>query len=400
MKLSKLTIGLLTATSVMLCGQLSASSLVKVSNGLATPAKDLVTIALPDHNVEQAAVHYSQKISADSQLKLAPQGYNSTSDEYWFEVSGKALNRGIAVNISHPGALIRLSGKRSSGQDASSLQSIDPQYLELSKDNNKLSSPFSQSVSQEQLATANIFANSSAVKLNKALGAGKFNLRVTQALANEQRYIINVKEKDSAHKLQLSLAKQSYLTGEVLHFNADIYHDEQALADTLHQAFVKLPSGEKQAVTLTVKDGQYKVDVPQGLEATPLGTLYELHLESQVADNGIRIKRNAKVAFAMARPTAQITGAAQVLSDQALVELAVASEGRYEVSALVSGTNSQGQLTRVMLSRSAYYLSPGSHKVALNFDTGILAESGLKAPYKVENLRLMDQSRMALLAQQ
>ena len=78
----------------------------------------------------------------------------------------------------------------------------------------------------------------------------------------------------------------------------------------------------------------------------------------------------------------------------------VASEGRYEVSALVSGTDSRGQLTRVMLSRSAYYLQPGNHQVAVRFDTAILADAGVKAPYKVEKLRLMDQSRMALLAQQ
>ncbi|WDD98041.1 DUF4785 domain-containing protein [Thalassomonas actiniarum] len=399
MKLSKLTIGLLTATSIMLCGQLSASSLVKIGDSVKTTEQDLVTIALPEHKVEQQAVHYSQRISADSQLKLAPQAYNSSSDEYWFEVSGKELNRGIAVNVSQPGALIRLSGKRSTAID-SAMQSIDPAHLELSKDNNKLSSPFSQSVSQEQLATANIFPNSSAVKLNKTLGTGKFNLRVTQALDNNQRYIINVKEKNSAHKLQVALPKQSYLSGETLHFNAGIYRGEQVLADSSHQAFIKLPSGEKQPVNLTVKDGQYRVEVPQGLEAAPLGKLYELHLSSQATDNGTRIKRNGKVAFAVARQTAQLTGEAEVLNDQALVALEVASEGRYEVSALVSGTDSRGQLTRVMLSRSAYYLEPGSHKVALNFDTAILADAGVKAPYKVENLRLMDQSRMALLAQQ
>ncbi|WDE10812.1 DUF4785 domain-containing protein [Thalassomonas haliotis] len=399
MKLSKLTIGLLSATSIMLSGQLSASSLVKIGDSVKTPEKELVAIALPGHKIEQQAVHFSQKITGDSQLKMAPQAYTSSSDEYWFEVSGKALNRGIALNVSQPGALIRLSGKRSSATDAA-MQSIDPANLELSKDNNKLSSPFSQSVSQEQLATANIFPNSSAVKLNKALGAGKFNLRVTQALDNNQRYIINVKEKDSAHKLQLALPKQSYLSGETLHFNAGIYRGDQVLTETFHQAFVKLPSGEKQAVSLTVKDGQYRVEVPQGLEAAPLGKLYELHLESQVADNGIRIKRNGKVAFAVARQTAKMTGEVEVLTDQVQVGLEVASEGRYEVSALVSGTDSRGQLTPVMLSRSAYYLAPGNHKVAVNFDSKILADAGVKAPYKVENLRLTDQSRMALLAQQ
>ncbi|WDE04330.1 DUF4785 family protein [Thalassomonas viridans] len=399
MKLSTLTISLLSATGIMVSGALNASSLVKIGDSATTPERELVSIALPEHKIEQQALHYSQKITGDSQLNLAPQAYHSSSDEYWFEVSGKELSRGIAVNISQPGALIRLSGKSNSALDAAT-QSINPAHLELSKGKIKLDSPFSQSVTQEQLATANIFPNSSAVTLNKALGTGKFTLRVTRDLDNNQKYIVNVKEKGSAHKLQLTLPKQSYLAGEPLNFDAGIYRDDLALTDSIHQAYIKLPTGEKQAVALTAKDGRYRVEVPQELDAPLPGRLYELHLESQVADNGIRVKRNGKVAFAMAKQTAQMTGEVEVQNSQALVGLEVASEGRYEVSALVSGTDSQGRQIRVMLSRSAYYLAPGSHKVAVNFDTKILADAGVKAPYKVENLRLVDQSRMALLAQQ
>ena len=395
MKITKLTQAILAASTLIICNQLQAAQLPQTNNDL--PA-NLVTISVPTHKIEQESLHFSQQINADEPLNLTSKGYKSISDEYWFEVSGKELNQGVVVDISQPGALIRLSGKRNADEAIRS-NAIDPKFLELSNNNTKLAKPFSQSVSQEQLATANIFPNSSAVKLNKTLGAGKFTLKVTQNLVQEQSYIINVKEKDSIHKLQLSLPNQSYVSGQTLRFNADITKNDQVLNNSSHKAFLKLPSGEKYPVTLQETAGQYQITLPQSEEVSTIGQLHELHLESQLFDKSLKVKRNGKIAFAMALPTAKMTDDVKISADQALIGLTVASEGRYEVSAIVSGTNEQGRSGQIMLSRSAHYLIPGDHQVALKFDRNILTRSGFKAPYTITNLRLMDQSRMALLTQ-
>ncbi len=364
---------------------------------IAPSTGDLVIADLPDGFIEKKAVHFSQKISPNSHIALQQQGYEAVSDEYWFEVTGEQLNSGVDLAITTPGALIRLSGKKVKGEFAPAAIAIDPEQIELSKGNNTLSQAIEQTVSQEALATANIFPNSSAIKLNKAIGKGDFKLKVKQKLAANQRYIVNVKEKGSEHKLNLALPKQSYIQGETVSFDAAISNSKGALANVTNHAYVKMPSGEKRTVNFTQVNGKYQVAVPNSLLATKRGELYELHIESKANDNGLTIRRNAKVAFAVAKPTARIQGELTMRSSGATVSLEVASEGRYEVSGLVYGTDSTGKQVPMMLSRSAYYLTPGEHNIELRFDNNIMKNSGLNAPYTLKNIRLMDQSRMALI---
>jgi len=146
-------------------------------------------------------------------------------------------------------------------------------------------------------------------------------------------------------------------------------------------------------------NGKFQVQVPQSNLPVKRGALYELYVNSQANDKGIKIRRNAKVAFAIAQPTARIQSNFSVNNKAASINLNVASEGRYEVSGLVYGTSKNGTQLPIMISRSAYYLQPGEQVVQLKFDPKILAASGLQAPFTVKQLRLMDQSRMALLQQ-
>ena len=358
---------------------------------------DLAIVDLPDGFIEKKAVHFSQKISADSQIASQPQGYKAVSDEYWFEVTGEQLNNGVDLAISTPGALIRLSGKQVKGQFAPAAIAIDPDQIELSIGNRSLSQAIEQTVSQQALATANIFPNSSAIKLNKAIGKGDFKLKVKQRLAANQRYIINVKEKGSEHKLNLALPKQSYIQGETVSFDATMTSNKGAIGQVNNHAYVKMPSGEKRPVNFVQANGKYQIAIPNSLIASKRGELYELHLESKANDNGLTVRRNAKVAFAVAQPTARIQSDLIMQASAAKVTLTVASEGRYEISGLVYGTDISGKQVPMMLSRSAYYLTPGEHNIELRFDNNIMKNSGLKAPYTVKNIRLMDQSRMALI---
>ncbi|WP_293746606.1 DUF4785 domain-containing protein [uncultured Paraglaciecola sp.] len=364
---------------------------------IAVQTGDLSSIDLPDGFIETKAVHFSQKIPPSSQIALEPQGYQAESDEYWFEVTGKQLNKGVELAISSPGALIRLSGKHVKGQFAPAAKAIDPAQIEVSQGNKRLSKAIQQTVSQEALATANIFPNSSAIKLNKKIGTGDFKLKVKQNLIADQRYIVNVKEKGSQHKLNLALPKQSYMQGESVNFTAAISSKKGDVANVANHAFVKMPSGEKQAVSFTQVNDQYQVDVPTSFLTAKRGELYELQIESKANDNGLTIRRNAKVAFSLAQPTARMQGELAMYSTKAKVNLDVASEGRYEISGLVFGTDRRGKQVPMMLSQSAYYLKPGQHDIELHFDSKIMQNSGLTAPYALKNVRLKDQSRMTII---
>jgi hypothetical protein len=390
---------------------LSLTCLLAGANAMTTESlhQELVAIDAPGNNIEKETIHFSHVISPKAALPLIAKSYESVSDEYWFEVTGKQLNQGIDLSVSHPGSLIRLSSSKVSNKLSPADLAIDPNDIELFRvgakhdKSAKVATPFQQSVTQEQLATANIFPNSSAIKLNKEIGSGSFKLKVSKNLIENQSYIVNVKEKDSKYKLHLSTPSQSYSAGQLVSFEANIKHDNRDLTSENYTAFIKMPSGEKQAVNLRKEKGKYQIKVPEtvnnGINSEKIGELYELHLESKALDAEIKVQRNGKFAFAITQPTARMTGKLVINKTAAMVDLDVASEGRYEVSGIIYGANNNGELTQIMLSRSAYYLLPGEQKVELRFDNAILRKSGIKPPYSIKGLKLMDQSRMALLQQ-
>jgi len=393
--------------SQLSCAILSLTCMFASSNVVATDNlhQELVVIDVPDHEVEKQTIHFSHPISPKAELSLTSKGYDSVSDEYWFEVSGKQLNQGIDLSISHPGSLIRLSSQKNKNEFLPTDSAIDPNDIELFTTDNKTKAfskvvaPFQQSITQEKLATANIFPNSSAIKLSDNIASGVYKLKVNKDLIDHQRYIINVKEKDSLYKLHLSTPSQSYSAGQLINFEANIKHESRNLSRGENTAFIKMPSGERKSVELVNHNGQYQVTVPENFDGQRVGELYELHLASTVFDNKVKVQRNDKFAFAITQPTARMTGNLVVNKTAATVSLDVASEGRYEVSGIVYGKNNKGVLTQIMLSRSAYYLSPGEQEVELRFDNDILRKSGITAPYSIKNLKLMDQSRMAVLQQ-
>tara|TARA_R110001592_G_scaffold104272_3_gene293449 strand:+ start:4058 stop:5260 length:1203 start_codon:yes stop_codon:yes gene_type:complete len=390
-----------------------AFSIMPLLTTLAVNAQttDLVEITVPDVAIEKEAVHFSQRISSNKPISFKAKGYTSVSDEYWFEATGKQLKVGVDLAISSPGALVRLSGKQTKDKYSTQTKAIDPNSVQLFKNNKKLSAPFSQKVSQQEFATANIFPNSSAMKLNSKLGKGAFTLKVNEYLDDNQRYIVNVKEKNAEHKLHLSLAKQSYMQGQTINFTSQLKTtstNKALLTQGKPIAYIKMPSGKKSPLNFTKKGNQFQFTVPTSLTPAKRGQLFELYVETENTTNGLKVKRNAKVAFAVAQPTARIETVGdfgkkmvenQITANFVDIHLQVASEGRYEVSAMIYGSTSKKLSLPFMLSRSAYYLTPGEHTVKLKLDTNIIKNSGLKAPYTVKNVRLMDQSRMALLQQ-
>ncbi len=172
------------------------------------------------------------------------------------------------------------------------------------------------------------------------------------------------------------------------------------LKNSTHKAHIKTPAGDILSVNYRELNGKYNIKLPEMTAHENYGELYELHIASQGNDNGLKIIRNGKVAFAITTPTAKMTGKTVVNLTHATVELDIASEGRYELSAIVSGINKQGKAQQVMLSRSAHYLQPGQQQVNLNFDTQLLKILQVHPPFQLSDLRLVDQSRMALLQQQ
>ncbi|GLX78359.1 DUF4785 domain-containing protein [Thalassotalea insulae] len=393
MKFLTLTYSALSVSAILLSSSLWARP-------LSSQSLDLVSVNAPEHKVERKSLHFSQPINSTQQLSFAAKPFTHTSDEYWLEVTGKQLNDGLDVNITQPGALIRLSGKRANAPGAVNSLAIDPEKIALSKGAEKLSSPFKQKVSQQQFATANIFPNSSAVQLDKRIGKGVFKLKVNQQLNGHERYLINVKEKGSPYRLKVTIPRQSILATQHLELDMAMHNKNDQLDNSRYSAVIKSPNGDVMPVKYQQHDGKYSITLPEMATSALPGQLYELQVSSHASDNGLKISRNGKVAFAISQPTAKMTGKVAVENTHAVIGVEVASEGRYEISAIVSGVNKLGEQQQVMLSRSAHYLQPGEQHVQLIFDTQLLKQASVLPPYQLSQLRLVDQSRMALLQQQ
>lgn len=393
MKLSALTLVMLSSVT------LSTSAYASQSVSLAPKSSQLVQLPATSFAIEKQPVHFSQAVKMSASELQTDYGYKSVSDEYWIEVDGRSLNKGIGLNLLQTEALIRLSAKQSLGNKLPDNHAIDPQSLELIKDKKLIKKAFSQKVTQEQMATASILANSSAVKVASSAGTGKFQLRVGQALDPSQKYIVNVKEKNSVYRQSLSTNQQDYLAGSEAQFSATLAKSDKPLTNVSHHTFLKAPNGEMTQVQYALDGDHYRISLPQNMTDNARGQLYELHVQSQGMSGGNEVIRHGKIAFAVAQPTARMTieGAS---FQRASVNLEVASEGRYAISGMIYGQDKSGQAQPIMQSSSAYYLSPGQQKVDLQFDQNILNASNLSKPYVLRDVKLMDQSRLSVLQRQ
>ncbi|WP_448549390.1 DUF4785 domain-containing protein [Thalassotalea fusca] len=363
----------------------------------------LHTLPAPEQHIDKTTVHFSSPIKQALLANKNLLAYRDVSDEYWFEVTGEELTKGVPINISAQNALIRISGKKQPFHV--STQNISPEWVELLHHGKVVNSPFKSTVTAEQLATANMFPNSSALTLSDQLPMGLYQLAVNQPLPKDERFIINVKEKQSPYKAVMEIEKQSFVEGDSIPFQMSLSNelaqktsDAERRAKQVRKATVRFPTGETHEVNINYgKQGLY-IKVPENIDVEHRpGTLHELHIQTTSHVAGKTIMRNNKIAFAYTRPTAKITATPTVKSEGATFSIDVASEGRYEISAVVSG-NRQGEGNKaVMLSRSAYYLTPGQHELTLVFDKTILSSGNVTPPYQLSNIKLFDQSRLQLI---
>jgi hypothetical protein len=72
------------------------------------------------------------------------------------------------------------------------------------------------------------------------------------------------------------------------------------------------------------------------------------------------------------------------------ITVASASASRYNVSALLYGSDTQGQMRPFAIAHSAVWAEPGETSVSLAFDPDLLAQGGLGAPYELRQLELTD----------
>lgn len=386
-----------------LAGAAPGGELLRAAAEDLVPAKLVVPAPATLATAERSELAYSWPVPAGTALEAAPAPQRTASREYWVAVEAAELVRGIELFTTAPGALVRLQpAGRTDGR------SIDPRDLTLvAPDGRELAVPEAAEAlaSAEQLAAADapFVEGTSAFRLNDALGAGRFLLRAAEPAAG--RYVVHVFDRGSTLALVVESARANYLAGEELALGARFFDGDGVLAAERLDGFVVSPAGR--VIPIAVRrapDGGFAASatLPGEVESGAEG-LWELVASARGVAGGKTVLRSARVAFAVATPTARLDGSAEL---QALrrgevavrcgVEAVVA--GRYELRGVLWGADARGVARPAAVAHTAAWLEAGAGSgLTLRFDPAAVKGSGLSAPWELRALELRDQGRMGLL---
>lgn len=347
------------------------------------------------------AINFSFAIATDRKLELNSRTVTTLSDEYYFTVSGSQLNKGIDIHTSQKGALIKISRQGERGR------ALENTALQLHSAKQPQKNLAANIIAESDLKATGIFTNATAIKLADDVQPGQFKLNYAQPLSAKNLYVIHVKEKNAVNKLELSAQKQHFVQGETFAFDAAMLGKEVTLALDTVEAFIMSPSGKKISASVNrMASGVAQISAPtlaldaDAIEA-PINGLYELHVNAMANSKGQPVRRSGKIAFALAPVTADLGKLALISANSkkpaANIALTVKEPGRYEVRGILFGHDNKGQLKPVMETHSAQNFVVGEQVMNMQFDQKILANSALKAPYVLQNVRLYDQTRMSHL---
>jgi len=321
----------------------------------------------------------------------------ATSQGYWVDITGAQLARGVNLPISAPGAVVRISALENQSRIA-----LSANELQIAVNGRAVGAEFGASGSDLRGQGMTVPEATLAFRLGRGSDAGELTLRHGGVPA-DQALVVHVHEPNSPWIARLGLPRQNVLSGESLSFDLSLGDARQSLQpDSIQAVLVSPDAGQTWPLTASRSGELVLAAAPTAARSQPGAGLYEAHVYTETAVNGITIRRDLTLALNIAPAIARFDGSVrQGRSDGLNLGLGVETlaPGRYQVNAEVFGTDARGQLQPMAFVQSAAVLGAGRGQIQLDIDADLLRASGLKAPYEVQNLMLLDQGRMYLLEQ-
>lgn len=348
---------------------------------------------------EPVALSWPIDQSADD-LDARPRPHRADSRVFWQSVDPAALATGVALPISEPGAIIKLSPQDGDAIDLAALELVGPDGVVVSGPDalRPLADP-------EHMKAAGVaFSPGTAIfGVRKDLGAGAFTLRGQAG----GRVLVYVLEKQSTAVLSLAPATDLAISGATIPVTVNLLDGEAVLRASSIAGALVAPDGERTPFALArAADGSYFGEASAPARRIAPGALYTVEVDAAATTaRGLPVRRIATGAVALSPPTARFSGPAEQeprrdggLRVALSVEVGAAS--RYGASAILYGTNRDGVLQPIAVAQAARWLEPGDGAIALDIDAATLAAGGLRAPYELRDLRLVDQGRVHVLHRQ
>lgn len=383
---------------LLLVSLLAAACAAQAANDqrLSTRGNDLISsrlvnIPVPAGQFERKAVSFAYALNPQNEI-TASTPFTAESREFWMQVDGADLSKGLMIDTTAPGALVRIS-------PAGSAATIVPGELKLLRNGKVIESTqaFSQRANTEQLQKAgmDVSKGTSVVKIADAQGQGRFQLVFPKASG---RYLVHVFEPNSDVTLQAKADRQNYLAGDQLVVNALMGRNEKAFANTEISGLLVSPSGKTYDVAFKNDKGKLSASTKLPTEVAQQPGLWEVQVLAGASDGKLQIQRDARTVISIAQPTAKLNGAfrfnAQAMSFSMPIQ--VGSPGRYELSGTLFATGRDGVSRPVAQAAMANWFKQGAGLLKLDFKPGNIP-AGYGAPFELKFVELKDQTRLTQL---
>ncbi len=341
-------------------------------------------------------------VPADGEPALSvPAPAVAESREFWRSVSAEELRAGTRFTTTAPGAVVRLSPVGPGGS------AVDPALVVVeTPKGDSLAGPaaFREVATADQLrrAGAPFPEGSTAFRLREEAGAGAFRLRVPSLEPGAGRYLLHVLDRDSLAVLSVRTLSDTVFYGEVLAAEGWLADAGEFRRVSFAEAQVASPDGSRfDAPVKPRPDGSLSITLPLEVPPAAAPGLWELHLRVRGEAAGQTVERTVHTAFAYVVPTARRSGPVSVVSKRGRVVLEApvetAAAGRYALRALVLGRDGKGTAKPLALLETAAWLEEGRGTLRAEVPPATVQKSGLRGPFEVREVWLLDQSRLQVL---
>lgn len=360
-------------------------------------------------NSESRSVGTNWRLDSNSVHEVPPP-YIAKGKQYWLEAGPFALMEGIPLRLSAPGAVVTLSPKAATpGAFPKALQIEDLLLKDASGVSYQGVDAVELGVTTDELQPGDLpfLPGTTIFKMRPELGAGTVELRVGDAARlPEGNVLITVLEPKSDIALTLQSKSDVYLKGQTASFTAR-WEGSVIPQGSVIQGELRSPTGKKLPVELVANpDGSFTGGLTLNEEVAKPGALWELTIHAQAQGPQGMTTRSVKTAFAYSLGTAAFEPTANLPTWPSLEPLRirfglnVGSAGRYAVTGVLYGTSESGEMVPFMVSQAAVTVEAGKQEIELVFENALENSQGLRAPFEIRDLRLLDQTRLGLLHRQ
>lgn len=345
---------------------------------------------------ESAPVSFTWAAEAGYAGQAGMQPISVDSRQYWVDIDGQALSRGVDLPTTAPGAVIRISAL-----EANSRLSLDIAQLELAVNGRSLNPGQLSDVAtgaQMREQGLQVPQDSIAFRMPQDASAGLLNVRLSGA-PSQQALVVHVFEPNSDWVASMTAPRSNFLAGQPITFDVNLSNGRQQVSVDSVQAFLVSPDAV-QSWPLGLVRGSNALSARAPSSSNRAQGLYEAHAYIEQPLGDLVVRRDLKLAFSVAPAAGRFSGQVSQAAESELkldLGVEVVAAGRYQVNGEIYGTNARGQLQPLAFTQSAAVLDAGHGRIGLSVDAQTLKASGLQAPFEVRNLQLLDQGRMYML---